>query len=151
MLIICNIGGKLNYNFWKPIKQTIKVKCSFQMYVNFWPRLYVSHIYAFRCWKRNNSPGFTICIQSICPYLRVGWAILPGRGTPLVPTKEAGRGRELRGTADWLALALRGCITKLLLLGLRGCGSAALLGMECRLMEVDRGVEVGPCCTVGLT
>ena len=91
----------------------------------------------------------TNCVQCISPYLRVGGVILLARGTPLVPTKEAGRGRELRGAADWLALALRGCGTKLLLLGLRG--SAALLGMECRLLEVDREGAVGPCCTVGLT
>ena len=88
--------------------------------------------------------------QYTWPYLRVGWLILLARGTPLVPTKEAGRGRELRVTAGWLPLAFRGCGTKLLL-GLRGWDSAALLGMECRLTEVDREVEVGPCCTVGLT
>lgn len=46
------------------------------------------------------------------PHLRVGCVILLERGTPLVPTKEAGRGRELRGTADWLVLAFRGCGTK---------------------------------------
>lgn len=58
----------------------------------------------------------------MCAYLRVGWVILLGRGTPLVPMKEAGRGRELRGTADWLVLVgLRACGSKLmLLLGLRG-------------------------------
>lgn len=59
------------------------------------------------------------CIQYICPHLRVGWVILLARGTPLVPTKEAGRGRELRGMAGGLALTFRGCGTKLLL-GLRG-------------------------------
>lgn len=80
----------------------------------------------------------------------MGWVILLARRTPLVPTKEAGRGRELRGAAVWLALAFRGCGTRLLP-ALRGCGSAELLGMECRLIEVDREVEVGPCCTVGLT
>lgn len=80
----------------------------------------------------------------------MAWVILLARGTPLIPTKEAGRGRELRGAAGWLVLAFRGCGKKLLL-GLRGWGSAALLGMECRLVEVNRGVAVGFCCTVGLT
>lgn len=37
------------------------------------------------------------------------------RGTPLVPTKEAGRGRELRGTAEGFMLAFMGCGTKVLL------------------------------------
>lgn len=80
--------------------------------------------------------------------LRVGWEILLARGTPLIPTKEAGRGSELRVTAGWLQTAFGGCCTTPLL-GLRGCGAAALPGMECRLMEAD--MEGGPCCTVGLT
>lgn len=50
--------------------------------------------------------------QSPATHLRAGCVILLERGTPLVPTKEAGRGRELRGTADWLVLAFRGCGTK---------------------------------------
>ena len=61
----------------------------------------------------------TLLAQCICSYLRVGWVILLGREAPLSPTKEAGRGSELRGTADWLVLAFSGCGTKLLL-GLRG-------------------------------
>lgn len=58
-------------------------------------------------------------ILYVYTYLRVAWVILLARGTPLVPTKEAGRGRELRGAAGWLVLAFRGCGKKLLL-DLRG-------------------------------
>lgn len=102
-------------------------------------------------WPVNNrKKKVTPKSQYVCAYLRVGGGILLARGTPLVPIKEAGRGRELRGAVGWLALALRGCGTKLLL-GFKGWGSATQLGMECRLTEVDRGVEAGPCCTVGLT
>lgn len=53
------------------------------------------------------------------PYLRVGCMILLARGSPLAPTKEAGRGRELRGVADWLVLAFRAWGSKLPL-ALRG-------------------------------
>lgn len=91
-----------------------------------------------------------ICIQCGGPHLRVGCVILLERWAALVPTKEAGRGRELRGTADWLVLAFRGCGTNVAL-ALMGWGSDELLGMECRLTEVDSEVELGPCCTVGLT
>lgn len=76
------------------------------------------------------------------PYLRVGCMILLARGSPLAPTKDAGRGRELRRAAGWLAFRACGSI---LPLAFRGWGSAVLLGMELKLAEVDREVEVGPC------
>jgi hypothetical protein len=84
---------------------------------------------------------------------------LLGRNIPLVPTKEAGRGREVRGTAEaWWVAAFRGSATGLVLLGLRcWMGKAPPLGKECRLTEeVMLGVlgvveGGGPCWTVGLT
>lgn len=57
--------------------------------------------------------------QDSDPYLRVGWVILLDRWAPLIPTKEAGRGSELRGIADWPEFPFTGSGTKLLL-GLRG-------------------------------
>lgn len=89
---------------------------------------FLRHTTNFFYFQRNSSFSLVtvkfsdvhICRNTVyCFYLRVTWAILLGRGTPAVPTKEAGRGRELRGTADWLVLAFRGCGKKLRL-GLRG-------------------------------
>lgn len=66
-------------------------------------------------------------------YLRMGWAILL-REAPLVPTKEAGRGRALRLEEGAL--------------GLLGRGMLLLLGRELRLTE--EGIVVA-LWMVGLT
>lgn len=65
-------------------------------------------------------------------YLRMGWAILL-REAPLVPTKEAGRGRALRLEEGVLGLLGRGML---------------LLRIELRLTEEGIGVALW---MVGLT